>query len=154
MANYGVAFWFVVLSLCPAICHEHADGDTDHSHGYGFFSPSPLLVSNGSPEADLCPQSRHYHMVLFGIEITILPGCAALETGIMPAQCDSAITLSADLGVGLIAEKPTQDVALVISPQDGLVMPCSIFQDSCPLVDLSTIPCAPARALRSGTQQI
>jgi len=153
MANYGVALWFAILSTSPAICHEHADGDADHSHGLGFFSASPLLVCTCSPESDLAPQSRHYHLVLFGIEITILPGCAALETGILPVQNNSAITLNADLQAGLLAENPTlQDVAATDYADQASVL--GYCRDSAPLVDPPSPPCAPARPLRSGIQLI
>jgi len=153
MTKYGVALWFAILSTSPAICHEHADGEADHSHGFGFFSTSPLLICNCSPESDLAPQSRHYHLVLFGIEITILPGCAALETGILPAQNNSAITLNADHQAGLIAENPTlQDFAVTDCADDALVVAYS--HDFGPLVDPPNPPRTPARALRSGIQLI
>lgn len=155
MANYGVALWFVVLSLSPAICHEHADGDADHSHGYGFFSLSPLLASNCSPESELAPHSRHYHLVLFGVEITLLPGCAALETGILHGQINSTMSWSGDLCEGLVAEKPvTHDHALAALPHDGLPIASVISPDFCPMADPPSPPCAPARPPRSGIQLI
>jgi hypothetical protein len=156
MTKYGVALWFAILSVSPAICHEHADGEADHSHGYGLFSLSPLLSSPCSPESELAPPFRHYHLVLFGIEITILPGCAALETGILHSQ-DHHATLSwnSDTGGDLVAENPVSQqltwpalpaavtmVAPAISPDPGLV------------ADPPTPPCLPARALRSGIQLI
>ena len=153
MVNYGVALWFAILSLSPAICHEHADGDVDHSHGYGFFSPSPRLVSPCTADSELAPKFRHFHMVLFGIEITILPGCAALETGTLPAQHDSAIAWTADIGASLVAETaPSQDVYL--PAQDSLVAPTFLMQDSFQLTDFPTAPCAPPRTLRSAIQLI
>lgn len=155
MANYGVALWFAILSVSPAICHEHADGDTDHSHGYGFFSTSPHLVPTCSSEADLAPSSRHYHLVLFGIEITILPGCAALETGTLPDAHDSVLTWTGDLGAGPVADAenpPSPDFDL---PAPAEKRPAAaISQDSFLVTDLPSSPCTPARALRSGVQLI
>jgi hypothetical protein len=154
MANYGVALWFAILSTSPAICHEHADGEADHSHGLGFFSTSPLLICTCSPESELAPQSRHYHLVLLGIEITILPGCAAVETGILPAHNDSAITVNADHQAGLIAEYSTvQDFAVANCAEDALVVAACSHDSDLPAEPPSP-PCTPARALRSGIQLI
>src|SRR6516165_12324830 len=150
MANYGVAVWFAVLSMSPAICHEHADGEADHSHGYGFFSLSPLLASNCSPESELAPHSRHYHLVLFGVEITLLPGCAALETGILHGQVNSTVSWGGDLGEGLVAESPSHpDSSSLAIRDDALTIPTAVSLDSCPLPDFPAPPCAPPRALRS-----
>jgi hypothetical protein len=150
MANYGVALWFAILSLSPAICHEHADGDADHSHGYGFFSPSPRLVSPCT-DSELGPKCRHYHMVLFGIEITILPGCAALETGTLRAQQGSAIGWAADSVTGQIAgTSHSQELDLPAPANDGLAIPNVVSQDSLLVADFPAVPCAPARPPRSG----
>lgn len=155
MASYGVAVWFAVLSMSPAICHEHADGEADHSHGYGFFSLSPLLASTCSPESELAPHSRHYHLVLFGVEITLLPGCAALETGILHGQVNSTVSWSGDLGEGLVAEKPvTHDFGLPALPHGGLPIASVISPDFCQMADFPSQPCAPARPPRSGIQLI
>src|SRR6516165_5405285 len=150
MANYGVAVWFAVLSMSPAICHEHADGEADHSHGYGFFSLSPLLASNCSPESELAPHSRHYHLVLFGVEITLLPGCAALETGILHGQINSIVSWSGDLGEGLVAVNPSHpDCSSLVFADNAVNIPSAISLDSSPLPDFPTSPCATPRALRS-----
>jgi hypothetical protein len=155
MASYGVALWFAILSLSPAICHEHADGDADHSHGYGLFSLSPLLAPTCSPESELAPHSRHYHLVLFGIEITILPGCAALETGILHGQNNSTMSWSGDLGQGHVAERPaSQPIALPGLTNDSLPVSLDISAESCPLADPPGAPCALARPPRSGIQLI
>ena|SRR5579864_4372195 len=157
MVHYGAAIWFAVLSVSPAICHEHPDGEVDHSHGLGLISASPLLVSPLSQESNLAPQNRHYHIVLFGIEITILPGCAALDTGIIPARHDSAITLNADFGPGMTAEKtlPHQDLNLDIPmiPMDEVVPFCPT-NGTTPQVDSPIRLADPACPLCSGTQQI
>jgi hypothetical protein len=155
MASYAVSLWFALLSVSPAVCHEHADGDVEHSHGYGWFATSSRLIPTCATESDLAPSSRHYHLVLFGIEITILPGCAALEAGTLPTPQDSAISWNADHGGGLIAEHSiSQHCDVSVSAMDSPAVSITVPETSVCCADYPVSCCAFARALRSGVQLI
>src|SRR5438876_10852237 len=99
--KFGLGVWLLVVTTSPAFSHEHPEGDKPHAHGLGLFSVSSISCCY-EPDNGIAPNTRHCHIVIFGIEIHIPASCpwAADQDSPLPAQ-ESYFQLSAEMASGL-----------------------------------------------------
>jgi hypothetical protein len=154
-----LALWLVVVTTAPAFSHDHAEGDKPHTHGLGVFSASSLPGQGYGSKTGIAPETRHSHIVIFGIEIHVPASCPWAAEQDSPLQTASFFQLSAEIGNGVQA----QTLGESITPQPALAAGTA-FLESAPNADAflsretafssATHLCELARGLRSGAQQI
>ena len=156
--KWTLALWLLVVTTAPAFSHEHPGGDKPHAHGLGLFSSA---TPNGKESSnDLTPTSRHFHLVIFGIEIHVAGhgspvesenSCCPSEHGLFQLNADSGS--SAGLTGDNVCTGDRHDMlpAIESRPAEPGVIEGALAGHR---PDLVPSPCDVARGLRSGTQQI
>jgi hypothetical protein len=158
--KFGLAVWLLVVTTSPAFSHEHPEGDKPHAHGLGLFSASAFACFGYDPDNGVAPDTRHCHIVIFGIEIHVPASCpwAADQDSPLPAE-QAYFQLGAEIVNGLQAQAPepsSKAAALPTPLAASISVPLDTRADEAtvsPLVSFAHL-CDLARGLRSGAQQV
>jgi hypothetical protein len=155
-----LAAWLFVVTTAPAFAHEHAGGDKPHMHGLGLFATLPRTAAVDEAEG-VGPNSRHFHMVIFGIEIHV-PASCPLTQAENPCANQGFFQLGSEINaLGTPADETactplSADVALDVNAAGFAALPDtpgSLQANDSEFFALSLL-CHLARGLRSGAQQI
>jgi len=154
----GLTLWLLVVTISPAFSHDHPDGDKPHVHGLGIFSATPPACSSAGDS--LTPDTRHSHLLIFGVEIHVPASCpwAADQDSPLPAE-QGFFQLGAELSNGLRTSEPacaaiepqaplSSDTPVNLTPASETVSENAAIHSPVPLL------CDLARGLRSGAQQV
>jgi len=155
----GLTFWLLVVTISPAFSHDHPDGDKPHVHGLGIFSAtSPADFNAGG--SDLAPDTRHSHLLIFGVEIHVPASCPWAADQDSPLLAEHGFfQLGAELLNGLATSEPvcptiepqaqlSADISVKLTPAGEAVSASAAIPSPAPFL------CDLARGLRSGAQQI
>jgi hypothetical protein len=161
--KFGLVVWLLVVATAPAFSHDHPEGDKPHAHGLGIFSTTSIFGSGYNSNNAVSPETRHSHLVIFGIEIHIPASCpwAADQDSPLPAE-ESYFQLGAEIVKGLQAQatESGSQAAVLQAPDMGVPVRVDVspneetFPPNRALLPAAASLCDLARGLRSGAQQV